>query len=86
MIPESDYTSVRFTHAITFRGLTVDSLQNDERFILSHAPGAMLVFLLPAGPGISMQVRMVPWTNVACAEPTDEQLERLRGAPKAARK
>ncbi len=85
----ADYTSARFVSAVTFRGATMDGIGPSDPFTLTHTPAALVVrYLGSAARELPPQVRIVPWANVACAEPSPSflprYLEAIRAKPLAA--
>lgn len=68
--PSADYVSVRFRSAVTFSGITLQEVAVGQPYTLTHTPAALVVrWKGDAARGLAPQVRIVPWCNVACAEP-----------------
>lgn len=68
--PQADYVSARFRTAITFTGMTIDQVGPADPFTLTHTAAALIVrWRGDAVRELPPQTRMVPWCNVACAEP-----------------
>ena len=68
--PAADYVSARFRSAVTFAGMTIQDVGPGDPYTLTHTQVALVVrWRGDPARSLAPQVRIVPWCNVACAEP-----------------